>query len=126
MLSSAGKIADPQAFATIVGNHQLLPPHLVWTTAVVLPWLEAVCGLALIVGRYQKGAALLVSLMMVVFTSIILYNGYRGLDVACGCFSLSAQAPSSITLNTLRNLIILAAGVWMLIHSRGPQSEDAR
>jgi uncharacterized membrane protein YphA (DoxX/SURF4 family) len=126
VLSSAGKIADPQAFATIVGNHQLLPPHLVWTTAVVLPWLEAVCGLALVVGRYQKGAALLVSLMMVVFTTIILYNGYRGLDVACGCFSLSAQAPSRITLNTLRNLIILAAGVWMLYHSRGPQSAGAR
>jgi uncharacterized membrane protein YphA (DoxX/SURF4 family) len=126
VLSSAGKIADPQAFATIVGNYQLLPPHLVWTTAVVLPWLEAVCGLALVVGRYQKGAALLVSLMMVVFTSIILYNGYRGLDVACGCFSLSAQAPSRISLNTLRNLIILAAGVWMLYHSRGPQSAGAR
>lgn len=125
LLSSADKIADPQAFATIVGNYQLLPPPLVRTTAVVLPWLEAVCGLALIVGRYQKGAALLVSLMMVVFTSIILYNGYRGLDVACGCFSLSAQAPSSITLNTLRNLTILAAGIWMLIHSRGPQSTDA-
>jgi uncharacterized membrane protein YphA (DoxX/SURF4 family) len=93
---------------------------------VVLPWLEAVCGLALVVGRYQKGAALLVSLMMVVFTTIILYNGYRGLDVACGCFSLSAQAPSRNSLNTHRNLIILAAGVWMLYHSRGPQSAGAR
>jgi uncharacterized membrane protein YphA (DoxX/SURF4 family) len=126
LLSSAGKIANPDAFAVIVANYQLLPTQLVWATAVVLPWIEAVCGLALIAGRYQRGAALLVSLMMVAFICIILYNGYRGLDVACGCFSLSARAPSNITLNTLRNLVILAAGVWILIRSERRLPAGAR
>ena len=126
LLSSAGKIANPEAFVEIVANYQLLPPHLVWMTAVVLPWLEAVCGLALIAGRYQRGAALLVSSMMVVFISIILYNGYRGLNVACGCFSLSATEPSNIALNTLRNLVLLAAGIWMLIRSGRQQTAGAR
>lgn len=117
LFSSAGKIANPDAFATIVTNFQLLSPQLVSLTAIILPWVEAICGVALVVGRMEKGAALLVSAMMMVFIAIILYNGYRGLNVACGCFSLAAKEPSNITLNTLRNLVILAAGGWVLFFS---------
>ena len=90
VFASIGKIADPNAFAAIIANYRILPPILVATTAVVLPWIEVLCGLALIFGRYDKGAAMLVCLMMVVFIGLILYNGYRGLNVACGCFSLAA------------------------------------
>lgn len=112
--ASTGKIADPAAFAAIIANYRILPETPAVATAVVLPWIEALCGLALITGRFEKGAALLVCLMMVVFIGLILYNGYRGLNVACGCFSLSAKAPSNIALNTIRNLLILAAGAWLL------------
>jgi len=115
LFSCAGKIANPAAFATIVANYQLLPPSLVSATAVVFPWIEAMCGLALVFGRLEKGAALLVSLMMVFFTGLILYNRYRGLNIACGCFSLAADSPSSVAVNTLRNLFILAAGAWVLL-----------
>ena len=126
LFSCAGKIADPEAFAAIVTNYRLLPPLLVSATAVIFPWVEAVCGLALVFGRLEKGAALLVSLMMVVFTGLILYNGYRGLNIACGCFSLAAHAPSNIAANTLRNLLILAAGAWVLFFSRGQRLTPVR
>ena len=118
LFSCAGKIADPAAFTAIVANYQLLPPPLVSATAVVFPWIEAVCGLALVFGRLEKGAALLISSMMVVFTGLVLYNGYRGLNIACGCFSLAANEPSNIAVNTLRNLVILAAGAWVLFFPR--------
>jgi uncharacterized membrane protein YphA (DoxX/SURF4 family) len=117
IFSSVGKIAQPSAFAEIVTNYRLLPPSLVWATAVFFPWIEAVCATALIFGRLEKGAALMISIMMVVFIAILVYNGYRGLDIACGCFSLSAQAPSNIILNSLRNVVILSAGIWVLISS---------
>ena len=117
LYSGFGKIADPNGFAVIVTNYRLLPQTLVWGTALLLPWIEATCGLALLCGRFEKGAALLVSLMMVVFIAVILYSGYRGLNIACGCFSLAAREPSSIALNTVRNLILLAAGLWILIVS---------
>jgi uncharacterized membrane protein YphA (DoxX/SURF4 family) len=115
LFSSMAKIADPSAFAAILTNYQLIDPPLVTLTAVILPWIEALCGVALVFGRYEKGAALLVSLMMIVFIIIGLINAYRGLDIACGCFSLSAKEPSSITLNTLRDLVILAAGIWVMV-----------
>ncbi|WP_162459160.1 MauE/DoxX family redox-associated membrane protein [Desulfosarcina ovata] len=117
LFSSAGKIIDPGAFAAIVANYQLLPPQLVTATAVVFPWVEALCGLALVCGWLDEGAALLIGLMMVAFIGITIYNGYRGLDIACGCFSLSAREPSSILWNTLRDLAILAAAVWVLADS---------
>lgn len=118
LFSCAGKIADPAAFAAIVTNYQLLSPPLVSATAVVFPWIEAVCGLALVFGRLEKGASLMICLMMVVFTGLLLYNHFRGLNIACGCFSLAAREPSNITVNALRNLFILAAGAWVLYFSR--------
>jgi uncharacterized membrane protein YphA (DoxX/SURF4 family) len=125
LFSCAGKIADPQAFMDIVAHYRLLPPSLVWATAVFLPWIEALCGLALVFGRFEKGAALLVSVMMVGFIAVTLYNGYRGLDVVCGCFSVTAQKPSNIALNTLRDLFILAAGLWVLFYAHRPQPQKA-
>lgn len=126
LFSSAGKIADPAAFAAIVANYQLLPSPWVSATAVIFPWIEVTCGLALVFGRLERGAALLVSLMMVVFIAIILYNGYRGLNIACGCFSLAAKTPPNIALNTLRNLFILAAGAWVLLYPGRRQMTPAR
>ena len=115
LYSGATKVADPTAFAAIVTNYRMLPPPLVWGTAVILPWIEMLCGLALVAGRLQKGAAFMVCLMMAVFVGTILYNGYRGLNVACGCFSLTARTPSNLWFNLLRNLTILAAAAWILV-----------
>jgi uncharacterized membrane protein YphA (DoxX/SURF4 family) len=115
LFSSMAKITNPAAFAAIVANYQFVNQPLVTLTAVILPWIEALCGVALVFGRYEKGAALLVSLMMVAFIGIGFINAYRGLDIACGCFSLSAKKPSNIALNTLRDLAILVAGLWVLV-----------
>ncbi|GAB6904866.1 DoxX family protein [Desulfosarcina cetonica] len=118
LFSSSGKIIDPSAFAGILHNYQLLSQALIVPLAVVFPWIELFCGLALIAGRFEKGAALLVCLMMVVFIGVIGYNGYRGLNIACGCFSLSAREPSNIAVNILRNLALLAAAMMVLVDTK--------
>ena len=80
----------------------------------------------LVFGRFEKGAALLVSVMMVGVIAVTLYNGYRGLDVACGCFSVTARKPSNIALNSLRDLFIPAAGLWVLFYTHRPHPQKAR
>jgi uncharacterized membrane protein YphA (DoxX/SURF4 family) len=115
MVSCIHKIAHPAAFAAVVANYQILPPALVTVTAIVFPWIEAVCGLALAFGRFDTGAALLVCLMMIAFIGIALFNAYRGLNVACGCFSLVDNEPSDIILLILRDIAILAAGIVVLV-----------
>ena len=115
LVSCIHKITHPAAFAAVVANYQILPPALVTATAVVFPWIEAVCGLALAFGRFDTGAALLVCLMMIAFIGITLFNAYRGLNVACGCFSLIDNEPSDIVPLILRDLSILAAGIAVLV-----------
>ncbi|MDL2268907.1 DoxX family membrane protein [Desulfosarcina sp. OttesenSCG-928-A07] len=115
LASCAEKIKNPAAFADIITHYQLLPPALVTLTAIIFPWVELFCGLALIFGRFDRGAALLVCLMMAAFILIAAYNGYRGLNIACGCFSLSAKEPTHIAVNIARNLLILIPAAVLLL-----------
>ena len=116
--ASMDKIANPAAFAEVIANYRILPEWLVPVTAVCLPWVEAICGTALVVGRLELGSSVLINLMMVVFIGATLYNGYRGLDIACGCFTLSAKEPSNIVLNTIRDLAILTMGIWVMFNAK--------
>lgn len=126
VVAGIGKIADPTGFAAIVANYRILPSSLVAPTAVVLPWVETLSGLALLGGRLGRGGALLINLLMLVFLAVTLYNAYRGLNVACGCFSLSAEAPSNLALTVVRNLFIFAAGTWLLFRPAAPQPSAVR
>lgn len=116
--ASWDKIKDPKAFADVVENYQILPAVLVNPVAIVLPWVEAVCGVLLISGRLTKGSVLITDILMVIFISAFIFNIYRGLDISCGCFSLSLQAKKgSYILYIIRDLFILAAGLWVLYHT---------
>lgn len=93
VVASANKIHDPAGFARAVYNYQMLPHDLVNLTAVLLPWVELVAGLTLLlVPKLRDAAAFLLLLLLVVFTVAIGMNVYRGIDVACGCFSVSRSA----------------------------------
>lgn len=124
--ASLDKIADPAGFAEAIANYRILPPGLVPITAICLPWVEAMCGTALFIGRFELGSSMLINMMMVVFIGSTLYNGHRGLDIACGCFTLSAKEPSNIVLNTIRDIAILTIGVWVMFNAKRWQSATVR
>lgn len=74
------KIQDPIAFLKQVNLYEMLPqtpPHLLNTTAVLLPWLEVVCGLALVLGVYLRGAGTIIALMLAVFTPAIFLRAWE-------------------------------------------------
>ncbi|MFW5487579.1 MAG: MauE/DoxX family redox-associated membrane protein [Desulfovibrio sp.] len=107
------KIMHPDLFARIIYNYQILPDILVNITAITLPWLELVCGLALILGRMRLGAALILNLLLVVFIIVLSWNLARGLNVACGCFTTTA-AEGNMTWDLLRDIPILILGLIVL------------
>ena len=45
------KLLDPPRFASDIGNYQILPWPVAVRLAFYLPWLEVLCGLALIFHR---------------------------------------------------------------------------
>ncbi|MBD3290046.1 DoxX family membrane protein, partial [candidate division KSB1 bacterium] len=48
--AGVSKILDPATFAEDIDNYRILPYLLVSIVAVVLPWLEVLCGISLISG----------------------------------------------------------------------------
>ncbi len=112
--ASWNKILNPEGFARIIQNYSILPPVLIIPAALILPWIEAVCGLFLITGYLIKGSALIVDLLMIIFIFAFIINLYREIDITCGCFSLSLQATQRTYFYILRDLLILCTGLWIL------------
>lgn len=84
--ASWAKIADPPGFMRSLYAYLLLPDALLAPLALFLPWLEALCGLALILGPARRGAAAITLALMVVFLGALGINRLRGNPVDCGCF----------------------------------------
>lgn len=84
--ASLDKLLHPDAFAQAIANYRMVPMPLLHAFAWFLPVLEAVAGLALIVGWQRRGAALLTAMMTVMFIVAIAAALARGLDISCGCF----------------------------------------
>lgn len=103
------KIAHPHAFAESIYRYQLLHAAAINAAAVFLPWLELTAALALLaVPRLQRGAVLLVAVLLVIFTGAIAINLHRGVDIACGCFSVSESRGHIGWWNLARNAALLA------------------
>jgi uncharacterized membrane protein YphA (DoxX/SURF4 family) len=115
--ASIGKIRDPQGFAQIVENYHILPAVLVNPVAVLLPWVEAICGLSLILGFFVRGSSLIVDLLMLSFITAFILNVFRGIDVSCGCFSVSVRQTSASLLVLMRDSLFLIAGIWVFYSS---------
>lgn len=68
------KVLDPFVFLKGVHLYDMLPevpPHFLNGTAIVLPWLEIICGTVLVLGLFTRGAGVLIAGMICVFTPAI-------------------------------------------------------
>jgi uncharacterized membrane protein YphA (DoxX/SURF4 family) len=116
--ASADKLFHTSAFAVAVYNYKILPGGLINLVAITLPWLELVCGILLIIGLFPRGAALILSLLLVVFFFALSLNLYRGIDISCGCFTVSTTADKIGFSYMLRDLFFLAMSVQILFFDR--------
>jgi protein SCO1/2 len=98
IVAAGPKIADPPGFAHMIANYRLFPAALVHAAALVLPWIEILCGLFLVAGLFWKTAAKLVGAMLVVFILAIGTNLARDRAVQCGCFDVHAAEKSHAEL----------------------------
>src|SRR5438105_3484252 len=79
------RFLDPMEFARDIDNYKILPWAVSVWLALYLPWLEILCGLALIFRRLYSGALALVLTLMVVFIGASIAAKARGIDITCGC-----------------------------------------
>lgn len=110
------KIVDPPSFAHMVYNYRLLPGALVNITALVMPWVELLCGLALILGVWVKSARNLVALMLVMFIVAISINLIRDNAIDCGCFDTSAaNLTHEQRLHDMKMVILRDVGMLLMV-----------
>jgi len=107
------KIIYPDQFARIVYNYHLLPGELVNLTALVLPWVEMICGVFLIIGFNKNGSALLLNILTVVFIFAIGINVYRGVSLECGCFTVGSNARGDALDLLYRDIGLLALTLYI-------------
>lgn len=77
---------DPTQFAATVKAFAILHTDLIPFVVFTLPWLEILCGVALIIGLMPRAAASLVNLMLMAFIAAMVSVMLRDIDVECTCF----------------------------------------
>lgn len=87
--ASLDKLAQPDRFADIVNDYQMLPLIFINAFALAMPWIEMVAGAALVLGVWRRGAALLMIALTVAFMAAIAQAQLRHLEIECGCFDVS-------------------------------------
>ncbi len=80
------KALDPAAFSRDIDNYKILP----WTVGVrlafYLPWLEILCGLAVITRKLYRGGLSILAGLITIFIAGSIIAKTRGIDITCGCF----------------------------------------
>ncbi len=103
------KIIQPTDFAKSIWYYHMIPGEYINLMALILPWLEFLCGLGIILGIYYKGSVFIINIMMVMFIIALTSAVIRGISIDCGCFKASIASNDSAKETLWRDigLIIL-------------------
>jgi len=116
------KALDPIGFANDIDNYKILPWAIGVRLAFYLPWLEILCGLALIARCLYLGGLSILTVLISIFIVATVAAKARGLDITCGCFG-HASKNWSFSTHLALDLAILAAliALWFSSRSQRPQ-----
>lgn len=106
--------SGPQGFYWTIEAFKLgLPDWFTRAATFVTPWVEVVAGLAMILGIWTRGAALVIGALLVAFIVMLLSVLMRGLNVECGCFGdMSPFCPEKVGVcHIVQDVLMLAAAV---------------
>lgn len=118
------KLADPPAFAVIIGDFGLVPGWSVMPIAITLPVVEIIAALGLVFDL--RGSLAVITCLLGMFIAILGYSIWLGLDIDCGCFGPEdpeARAYGGLRTSLYRDLI-MAAGIVFLYWWRMGNAAD--
>jgi len=107
-----------ELFALAISSYDILPLKMVELVARTLPWLELLVGLMLLAGRGLRISSTIISLLLLVFFSLMVRAFAQGKEISCGCFG-PGEIISAWTL--LRDGSMLAGALvltWMAFQRR--------
>ena len=113
------KLGALDAFAEEIANYRVLPAITVSVFAAALPGVELLAGVLLIVGRWIRPAALLLTLLLGVFVAALSQALLRGINLSCGCFG-GAELATWGTVARDGVIALATAAVALLAPSKRP------
>jgi putative oxidoreductase len=128
LYAGASKVFDPGGLAASIRSYGLgLPEWFATLSAYALPPFEVLLGLYLLVGLFIRASAWTTNGMMILFIVALTQGALRGLEIDCGCFgSASGVEASSLWVDLVRDLGLLALGLQLAFAPSGKFSLDAR
>ena len=121
IVAGALKVTDPVASINAIRAYELLPWSVVEPLGYALPAIEIVVGLALVLGAFTRGAAVVSALMFVAFVIGIASVWARGIEIDCGCFGGGGpkeDAASSYPWEIARDVALLTASCYLVVVRR--------
>jgi putative oxidoreductase len=118
------KVLDPVQFGIDIDNYKTLPWFVSVRLAFYLPWLEILCGLALVFRFLYLGGLSILTALTLVFIGATVAAKARGLDITCGCFG-HASEHWSFPQHMAVDLAILA-GLIALIFAKTSRTAELR
>jgi uncharacterized membrane protein YphA (DoxX/SURF4 family) len=102
------KVLDPIQFGIDIDNYKTLPWAVAVPLSFYLPWLEILCGVALVFRFLYRGGLSILAGLTAVFIVATIAAKVRGLDITCGCFG-HASKNWSFSTHLALDLAILGA-----------------
>ncbi len=120
VIAALPKIADPPSFAHMIYNYRLVPSSLINFSAMAMPWIEVLAGLALILGVWRAAARTIVGVLLAVFIIAISVNLGRDNAIDCGCFNVADRGKTheqrifDMKVDVLRDLgmLLMVGQLW--------------
>jgi len=124
IVASIDKIAAPDAFAANIVAYKLIPYAAVNIMALVIPWLELLCGIFIIGGVYLRGSSALISILLGVFIVAIVTALLRELKIDCGCFGKEHATPVT-WMKVVEDIGLLVLSLYIYKFSRSSEEKEA-
>ena len=120
VIAAIPKIADPPSFAHMIYNYRLVPASLINFSALVMPWVELLAGLALILGIWKSAARNVIGILLAIFIIAISINLFRDNAIDCGCFNVADRGKTheqrifDMKVDVARDLgmLLMVAQLW--------------
>ncbi len=103
--ASYDKLLYPAVFAAKAAEYKIIPELLLPLVAVVLPWLELICGLLLMLDIFTRSTALILIAVLAGYIAGMGYDLSLGLVHDCGCFGFLEESIGAVTI--IRDLVFL-------------------
>lgn len=123
------KLREPWLqFAVSLSSFKILPDEWLELVAKTLPWAEVVLGVAILSGILLRWTALISTLILTVFLSVLTRSYLMGIHADCGCFG-SGEPLGPKTLARDSTMLILSLAVMIgafLVQRRTAQPKSAQ